>query len=180
MKTEALSKKYNILNDKKSMQTIKIMAAVLMAVMLSVGLVLALRESVPINFTIEGIILFCIAFYILFAIHELIHGLLFWVFGNTKLHFGFKKGFLYVNCPKQLFSKWQFQIINIGPCILLTLILVILALEFPVYLVAIYVLIAAHSGFCMSDLYAMKIVARAPKKAKIKDTKDGIAIITQS
>lgn len=161
------------------MQLIKIMATTLIAIMLIVGLILALRESVPMNFTVAGIILFCIALYIVFTFHELIHGLLFWVLSNGKLKISFKKGVLYFNCPNQLFSKWQFQIISIGPCVFLTLILVILALEFPVYLVGIYLLIAAHSGLCIADFYTMKIVSSAPKKAKIKDTKEGLVIVSE-
>lgn len=150
------------------MQTIKLMATALIVIMLIVGAVLALRESVPINFTVWGIILFCIALYIIFTIHELIHGLLFWIFSNDKIKLSHRKGFLYFNCPNQSFSKWQYQIITIGPCVLLTLILVILALEFPVDLVAIYLLITAHSGFCMADIYTMKLISSAPKKSTNK------------
>lgn len=176
MRIQALSKEYNIVNDKKRMQTIKIMATALIVIMLIVGIVLALREAVPVNFTLMGIVLFLIALYIVFTIHELIHGLLFWVLGNGKLKISLKKGMLYFNCPNQLFAKWQFNIISIGPCVLITLILVILALEFPGDLVAIYLLIVAHSALCMADMYTMKIVSSAPKKAKIRDTEDGIII----
>ncbi|WP_430535482.1 DUF3267 domain-containing protein [Listeria rocourtiae] len=179
MRAQALSKEYNIVNDKKRMQTIKIMAATLTVIMLIVGIILALRESVPVNFTVIGIILFCIALYIVFTIHELIHGLLFWVLGNGKLKISQKKGIIYFNCPNQLFSKWQFNIISIGPCVLLTLILVILALEFPGDLVAIYLLIVAHSALCIADMYTMKIVSSAPKKAKIADTKEGVIIVSE-
>lgn len=179
MRAQALSKEYNIVNDKKRMQTIKIMAATLTVIMLIVGIILALRESVPVNFTVIGIILFCIALYIVFTIHELIHGLLFWVLGTGKLRTSQKKGIVYFNCPDQLFSKWQFNIISIGPCILLTLILVILALEFPGDVVAIYLLIVAHSALCIADMYTMKIVSSAPKKAKIADTKEGVIIVSE-
>ncbi|EUJ48469.1 hypothetical protein PROCOU_06003 [Listeria rocourtiae FSL F6-920] len=179
MRAQALSKEYNIVNDKKRMQTIKIMAATLTVIMLIVGIILALRESVPVNFTVIGIILFCIALYIVFTIHELIHGLLFWVLGNGKLKTSQKKGIVYFNCPDQLFSKWQFNIISIGPCVLLTLILVILALEFPGDVVAIYLLIVAHSALCIADMYTMKIVSSAPKKAKIADTKEGVIIVSE-
>ncbi|EUJ25844.1 DUF3267 domain-containing protein [Listeria cornellensis] len=161
------------------MQTIKIMAIALIVIMLIVGIVLALREAVPVNFTVVGIIMFIVALYIVFTIHELIHGLLFWVLGNGKIKISLKKGLLYFNCPNQLFAKWQYNIISIGPCVLLTLILVILALEFPGDLVAIYLLIVAHSALCMADMYTMKIIASAPKKAKIRDTKDGIIVVSE-
>lgn len=128
-----------------------------------------------INFStfFQGLLDIIIGGFILLIIHELIHGLFFWLFSRKKVIFGFKQGLAYASCPGFLFSKSQFFITLSSPFIFITVFLFILQFSLFHPLVILF-LLSWHASACAGDFYMMKIILKAPANILIEDTESGI------
>lgn len=141
--------------------------------------ILLISFNIPIHFSLEvstffkGLLGVIIGGTIILIIHELIHGLFFWLFSRKKVTFGFKQGLAYATCPGFLFSKTQFFITLASPFIIITAILLILQFSFFHPMVMLF-LISWHASACTGDFYMLKIIGKASANVLIEDTASGI------
>ncbi len=136
----------------------------------------------PVDFSIhvstffQGLFGVIIGGFVVLIIHELIHGLCFWLFSREKVTFGFKQGLAYASCPGFLFSKFQFFIILSSPFIVITTILLILQFSLFHPMVMLF-LISWHTSACVGDFYMIKIGMEAPANILVEDTESGIDLL---
>ena len=124
---------------------------------------LQINLSMNLSTFFQGILGVIIGGFFILIIHELIHGLFFWLFSRKKVKFGFKQGLAYATCPGFLFSKLQFFITLSSPFIVITAIL--LMLQFSLFHpMVILFLISWHASACAGDFYMIKIILKAPSK----------------
>lgn len=122
---------------------------------------------------LEGFIYMIVGGFVILIIHELIHGLFFWLFSRKKVTFGFKQGLAYASCPGFLFSKTQFFITLSSPFIVITALLLILQLSLFHPIVMLF-LLSWHASACAGDFYMIKLIRKAPANIRVEDTASGI------
>lgn len=115
------------------------------------------------------------------VLHELLHGLFFWIFGR-EVSFGIKlkttMGPVFWASSSKLYPRLKFQIIGLAPQ-LLTLALILLATfaNLPT-VVSLTFYITAVCNFCagMFDIYLVTVLAKLPNNCLVEDTRDGMRI----
>lgn len=121
---------------------------------------------------IKVILLIILTGFLLFILHELVHGLFFKIFNiKNKVKFGYTKGMLYAMSPGTIYSSWKFFLISIAPFIVVTSILYIISkYSLPVATVIFII----HTPGCVGDFYYCYLIIKYPKNWLIEDTDTGI------
>ncbi len=168
-----------LLDNKSILKKLGILQIVLFFVFYILNSILFFFLHLPINSSVnlstffQGIVGVIIGGFFILIIHELIHGLFFWLFSRKKVKFGFKQGLAYATCPGFLFSKKQFFITLSSPFIVITAILLMLQYSLFHPMVILF-LISWHASACAGDFYMIKIIIKAPANILIEDTESGI------
>lgn len=126
---------------------------------------------------IGNIALFLILYFLIFTIHECIHGVFFKIFSpKQKIHFGHSSGMIYCAIPGGRFTPMTFLISAIAPFIIITMILIITLYLGVLPKFFFFILATLHAGSCVGDFYWVLKMIQAPKKSKIETTDKGIII----
>ena len=126
---------------------------------------------------IGNILLFLILYFLIFTIHECIHGIFFKIFSpRHKVHFGYSSGMIYCAIPGGQFTPMTFLISAIAPFIIITVILIITLYLGILPKFFFFILATLHAGSCVGDFYWVLKMIQAPKKSKIETTDKGIII----
>lgn len=111
------------------------------------------------------------------VLHELTHGLFFWLFTHARPLFAFKGTYAYAASPGWYIPRPQFLAIGLAPLLLLSLLgLLVLAftpVAFPLSLVLILALISNATG-AIGDLYMIARLLFAPSGTLVEDRGDSI------
>ena len=120
------------------------------------------------------VVLIVITFAIL-VLHEMVHGLFFWLFTRARPRFGFKGAYAYAAAPGWYIPRPQFLAVGLAPLLLISLVgLLILPLTAaPVSLVVIAALILNATG-AIGDLYMVVRLLPTPRGVLIEDEGEGI------
>jgi hypothetical protein len=123
------------------------------------SIVLAFKgDLIPLYFMLAALF-FC--FSLLIVIHELLHGIALKLSGAPKVSFGgyLKKFIFYAEADRFVINRRQFAFIALTPLLvvkLVTLIVVILFFNHPVFYFLIFVM-SAHSLFCAGDIGLLSV-----------------------
>ena len=137
------------------------------------------KASIPLD--IKQIFIELISFVALFMmiliIHEAIHGIFFKLFNPTaSVKFGYQTGMVYASSPGSRYTRTQFIVIALMPCLIITLTLIAL---FPIavpHLALFDILTATHLSTCIGDFYLINQLLKAPKDVMVEDTEKGITL----
>ncbi len=117
-----------------------------------------------------------LAYLLMLAAHEGIHGLAFATFGGRP-SFGARLPFaLYCGAPNQLFTRNAYMAVGLAPLVLISLggiVLIVLAPTIAPYLQL--ALIGNFSG-AAGDLWAVRVLLRQPPAVLVQDTATGFEI----
>jgi hypothetical protein len=109
------------------------------------------------------------------VLHELVHGLFFWLFTRERPAFGAKSLYFYAGAPDWYLPRGQHLIVELIPFVLLTLVGLAVAALTPVAAAAWVVLaVVANAGGAAGDLMAAVWLLRQPWDTLVRDT--GLAI----
>jgi len=116
------------------------------------------------------IILLGILFFISF-IHELIHGLFFYLVTKEKPVFGYKFLYAYAGAPQWFIKKKYFLMISLSPFVIISFI-GITALFFVNinYLSVVLIPLAAHAAACFGDIWFSFTLINKPAETYINDS----------
>ena len=90
---------------------------------------------------------FAIALIAVLFIHELVHGLCYWLFSRQRPKFGFQGLFPYAAAPVGIyFPRKQFIAIGLAPLVLLTVIGLLLMMIVPIVLVPFFLFLVAFNA----------------------------------
>jgi hypothetical protein len=105
------------------------------------------------------------------VIHELVHGLFFWVFTRERPVFGAKSLYFYAGAPNWYLPRGQHVVVGLTPLVLVTLVGLLVTLVAPAA-VAVWVLLAvvANAGGAAGDLMAAVWLLRQPPETLVCDT----------
>ena len=109
------------------------------------------------------------------VLHELTHGLFFWLFTRSRPRFGFKGAYAYAAALGWYIPRPQVLIIGLAPLIILSLLglLILPLLPFPASLLLLFALFANATG-AIGDLYMSARLLATSRSVLIEDMGEGI------
>lgn len=138
-----------------------------------------LRISGSVTLTLPGLLLGLLAltltFIVTLILHEVTHGLFFWLFTRARPRFGFKGVYAYAAAPGWYIPRPQFIIIGLAPLIALS-VLGLLAwplVPFPGSIALFFSLFTNATG-AIGDLYLTTRLSFVPRGVLIEDLGEGI------
>jgi hypothetical protein len=118
-----------------------------------------------------SLLIFVITILLVFLIHELIHGMFFYLFTGEKPVFGYKIIYAYAGAPNWYIKKNYFHIVSISPFILITAAGFITFIFIPEnYSSVVFLLVTAHAAACMGDIWVSLKLLKKPKETYINDS----------
>jgi len=160
-----------------------------LAGLLLTGSVQRLRDDFSISFQMGGSMgnllitsgLILAAVLAILVVHELVHGLFFWIFSGHKPEFGFGPGYAYAAMPDWFYPKWQYLVVGLSPLVLITAVGLGASVLIPLeWLWVVLIAIIFNAGGAIGDMYVCLRLAREHKKVLIKDTGDGFQLYRQA
>jgi hypothetical protein len=108
---------------------------------------------------------------IVLIIHELIHGLLFWVFTRSKPVFALHLLYAYAGAPNWYIPSRQYAFIALGPLVIIGVVGLFLMLLVPVsWILMIAFLVALNTGGAIGDIYVFARLLKGYKTSIVNDT----------
>lgn len=119
--------------------------------------------------------LFLAILFIFLSLHELVHGLFFYIFTGAKPVFGFKNLSAYAGTPDYYISKNNYLIACLSPFVILTLAgSILFFLSSGAFATIMFIIVSAHAAGCVGDFWlAIKLINK-PNNTYIND--DGMVI----
>ena len=110
---------------------------------------------------------------IVLSIHEIIHGLFFWIFSHGQPVFALRLPYASAGAPTWFFPKRQYAITALGPVIIIGAVGLLLMLLVPVsWLLMIMFLVALNTGGAVGDLFVFIRLLKCSPTSFMKDTGD--------
>jgi hypothetical protein len=105
------------------------------------------------------------------VVHELVHGLFFWIFTRERPAFGAKSLYFYAGAPGWYLPRSQHAIVGLSPFVVVTVVGLLVA-WFVSPAVAAWLLLAvvANAGGVAGDLMAVVWLLRQPQETFVQDT----------
>lgn len=110
---------------------------------------------------------------VVLIIHEIIHGLFFWIFSHGRPVFALRPLYAYAGAPTWFFPKRQYAITALGPLIIIGAVGLLLLLLAPIsWIPMIAFLVALNTGGAMGDLLAFIRLLKCSPTSFTNDTGD--------
>jgi hypothetical protein len=139
-------------------------------------LVDALNAGISGNLLI-GLLLLIVVMAVTITLHELVHGLFFWLFAGRRPEFGIGTGYAFAAMPDWYFPKLQYLVIGLSPLVLLTGLGLLLSAFVPLsWLAALLAGMVINAGGAIGDIYVCWRIALDAPELWIKDTGDGFQL----
>jgi hypothetical protein len=126
------------------------------------------------------LILTLIALVVVFGVgvvHELVHGLFFWIFTRERPVFGFKSLYVYAAAPDWYLPLGRYVVVGLMPLVVITVLGLALAVAVPAA-VAVWVLLftVTNAGGAAGDMFAVVWLLRQPPNALAHDRGTAIEV----
>jgi len=110
---------------------------------------------------------------LLFTIHELIHGVFFWVFTRSRPVFALRLFYAYAGAPDWYIPTRQFMIVALGPLVIIGVVGMLLMLLVPEsWVELIVIMVAFNTGGSMGDLLVFTRLLKLSPTSLANDTGD--------
>jgi hypothetical protein len=110
-------------------------------------------------------------------LHELIHGLFFWLFTRERPEFGLGPGYAYAAAPDWYFPKGKYLIIGLSPLMVLTVLgLAVISFVPAAWIGILFLAIVFNAGGAVGDLYICIRIGVERPDVWIKDKGDGFEV----
>ena len=110
---------------------------------------------------------------VLLTIHELIHGVFFWVFTRSRPVFAIRLFYAYAGAPDWYIPTRQFMIVALGPLVIIGAVGMLLMLLVPEsWVLLIAVMVALNTGGSAGDLLVFTRLFKLPPTSLANDTGD--------
>jgi len=118
-----------------------------------------------------------VAMAITIALHELTHGLFFWLFSGHKPEFGIGPGYAFAAMPDWYYPKHKYLVIALAPLLLLSALGLFASLFVPqTWLGWLLAAMIINAGGAIGDMYVSWRIARETDRVWVKDTGDGFQL----
>jgi hypothetical protein len=112
---------------------------------------------------------------LIMVVHELIHGLFFWVFTRSKPAYALRRSYAYAAAPDWFIPFRQYWIIGLAPLVLIDAIGILLILLAPTgWILPILLLVALNTAGSIGDMLITLRLLRLSPASLAKDTGDSV------
>jgi hypothetical protein len=112
---------------------------------------------------------------LIMVVHELIHGLFFWVFTRSKPTYALRPAYAYAAAPDWFILVRQYWIIGLAPLVLIDAIGILLILLAPAgWILTILLLVALNTAGSIGDMLITARLLRLSPAGLAKDTGDSV------
>ena len=114
---------------------------------------------------------------LLLTIHELIHGIFFWMFTHSKPVFAIRMFYAYAGAPDWYIPVRQFLWVAAAPLVIIDAVGLLLILVVPQsWIIYIICLVAFHTGGSIGDLLVLVRLIKMPPTSFANDTGDVMTV----
>ncbi|HEX7541631.1 MAG TPA: DUF3267 domain-containing protein [Anaerolineales bacterium] len=108
------------------------------------------------------------------VLHELVHGVFFWLFTRSRPTFGFRGWYAFAAAPGWLLTRGQYLVVTLAPFVLLSILGIILLAIVPTgALAAILAGTVMNAAGAVGDLWVVFLILREHRPIMIEDLGDG-------
>jgi len=126
-----------------------------------------------VNITVGGMAIVVVLMALLLTIHELIHGVLFWVFTRSRPVFALHLFYAYAGAPDWYIPIRQFMIIALSPLVIIGIVGMLIILLVPEsWVLLIAIMVALNTGGSIGDLLVFTHLLRLSPASLANDTGD--------
>jgi hypothetical protein len=126
-----------------------------------------------------GLIAILISIIFMLVVHELIHGMFFWVFTHERPEFALRSGYAFAAAPEWYLPKIQYAIVGLSPLVLISIICILLATFTPPSIAPYPLFIATfNAAGAIGDMIVVAWVARQPRSILVRDLGDRFSSFT--
>jgi len=197
IKNNTLPKQYekafhiDLLNDKHEAIKVNLIAFLILLPFIGIYFYLYHQQIITLDlqtnqtgeliFQISLLIVSSWLLYVLYIfIHEGIHAIMFKLFSNDKVKFGFHGLYASASMPHSYFKKYQYLMVALAPFVIMTIIfLILLTLTQNQVFLVIYILFAFHISGCTGDIYISLKLLKFSKDTYINDYGVGMTFYTK-
>jgi hypothetical protein len=110
---------------------------------------------------------------IVLIIHEIIHGLFFWIFSHSRPVFALRPMYAYAGAPNWFFPKSKYTITALAPLVIIGAVGLLLLLLAPIsWVLMIMFLVALNTGGAVGDLFVFFRLLKSSPTSFANDTGD--------
>ena len=118
---------------------------------------------------------------VMIVVHELIHGLFFWIFTRQRPKFGFRGWYAYAAAPGWFFPRRQYVVVGLAPFALLSILGMILMAILPAEMVVIALFVTIiNAASSVGDLWVIFRLICQRRQVIVEDQGDGVSFYTLS
>ncbi|MGB2896267.1 MAG: DUF3267 domain-containing protein [Anaerolineales bacterium] len=123
--------------------------------------------------TVGGTVVVAVLVVLLLTVHELIHGLFFWVFTCSRPVFALRLFYAYAGAPDWYIPTRQFAAVAVGPLVIIDAVGLLLMLVVPEsWVLLILLLVAFNTGGSIGDLLVFTNLFKLSSTSLANDTGD--------
>jgi hypothetical protein len=110
-------------------------------------------------------------------LHELVHGVFFWVITGQRPHFGFKGAYAFAAAPTWYIARGPYLIVGLSPLVLITIAGVLLLPVVPLEILSPLALALTFNGAgAIGDAAIVVYLLTLPPSVLINDRGDAVAV----
>ena len=124
--------------------------------------------------TLLDLLFLSMGFVVFIVLHELVHGVFFWIYSRSRPRFGLRGGYAFAAAPGWFFPRRQYLVIALAPLVLLSILGMLLVAVVPAgALAAILFGMVANAAGAVGDMWIACMVVRERRNIVIEDVGDG-------
>ncbi len=109
------------------------------------------------------------------VLHELVHGVFFWLFTRSRPTFGFRGWYAYAAAPGWFFLRRQYRVISLAPFVLLSVLGMILLAILPAGALAVVLFaVIVNAASSVGDLWITFKLVCERRSVVVEDLGDGV------
>ena len=114
-------------------------------------------------------------------LHEIIHGLFFWIFSHDRPVFALRPLYAYAGAPTWFFPKRQYAITALGPLIIIGAVGLLLLLLAPIsWMLMIVLLVALNTSGAIGDIFVFFRLSKCSPTSFANDTGEVVTFFERS
>ena len=139
--------------------------------------ILLRREAFTQSITLAGILGLVVAMFVVIVIHEVVHGVVFWVCTRELPRFGFKGVYAYTAAPSWFLPRRQHLTAALAPFVLITAIGMALTPFIPAGALLIWLFgLTVNAAGAVGDFFVAALSLSQPADVLVNDYGDGITL----
>ena len=107
------------------------------------------------------------------VVHELIHGMFFWLFTHERPKFALRSGYAFAAAPEWYLPKFQYIIVGLSPLVVISIVCIIFAALVPPSIVPYPLFIATfNAAGALGDMIVVAWVSKQSGTILVRDLGD--------